>query len=165
MSARKKNTKNMKLDGPYVYSVSVDAKKKQYTVKNEKGNTNFVAPVTIGFPKLYVFSLNRRLIYVGQTVQGMASRMRLGVNPKGKTGYHGYKWIEDYTDVKLHVWCVENCPEVKKQKMFNLESIEAEIVHLYRCNYGQWPKYQNEIHFHETEKIHRKLAREIFGYF
>lgn len=67
----------MKLQGPYKYEISVQGQD-GYSVVGPNNVTNFVAPVTKRGPKLYVFSDAGNLIYIGQTVQGMSARMRLG---------------------------------------------------------------------------------------
>jgi len=41
------------------------------------------------------------------------------------------------------------------------ETIEAEVVFLYRQESGQWPQEQTEIHFHPSSNIHRQCARQV----
>ena len=43
-----------------------------------------------------------------------------------------------------------------------LETVEAELVLLIHQNHHHWPKYQMEIHFHQTSDRLREKAVEIF---
>ena len=49
--------------------------------------------------------------------------------------------------------------------MLAAECIESEIVFAYRVKFDQWPKYQTEIHFHQTSAEHRALAAQVFRFF
>ncbi len=44
----------------------------------------------------------------------------------------------------------------------DIEAIEAELVFNIRKHYKQWPKFQTEIHFHQSSKQHVKVAEKIF---
>jgi len=151
----------MRLVGPYRYTVTVQ--NGGHEVLNDKGRNNFVSPVTIRCPKLYVFAAENLPVYVGQTVQGMAARMRLGFLADGSSGYYGYRWRHELPSVQLLVWCLEDVAE--GDELVALECIESEIVFAYRLKYDQWPKYQTEIHFHQTTAGHRTLAAQVFGFF
>ena len=152
----------MNLQGPYVYQVSVNGED-GYSVLGENGVSHFVSPVTKRGPKLYVFSNEGELIYIGQTVQGMSARIRLGFKANGASGYWGYHWRRTLPRATLHVWCVENINE--EDELQALECIEAEVVFMYRSINNQWPKYQTEIHFHESTEEHRQHASTIFREF
>jgi len=152
----------LKLEGPYTYQVSVDGDD-SYSVLSAEGRRTFLAPVTTRGPKLYVFSHSSSLIYIGQTVQGMSARMRLGFKADGTGGYWGYRWRKELAEASLHIWVLNECPE--EEEFYALECIESEVVYLYRSEFNQWPKFQTEIHFHESEGNHRALAREIFNGF
>lgn len=43
----------------------------------------------------------------------------------------------------------------------NLECIDVEVAYLCRKESGQWPTYQNEIHFHQTSNDYREIAESI----
>ena len=59
----------------------------------------------------------------------------------------------------LDIWMFE---EIKNDdQSYYVETIEAEIAYLIRNTDGQWPKHQNEIHFHESDSEHRRLALKI----
>jgi hypothetical protein len=149
----------MKLLGPFNYEVSVKGEN-GYTIVCPKGTSHFHAPVTKRKPKLYVFSDHGRLLYIGQTIQGMSARMRLGFKADGASGYWGYAWRKSLPKVSLHIWCLEGVNDGDALK--DLECIESEVIFLYRSVHRQWPKYQTEIHFHESTPDHRTLASEIF---
>ena len=149
----------MRLDGPYRYRVSVKSDG-GYSVQAESGAKNFVAPVTRRGPKLYTFSQDGVSTDSGQA-QGMAARMRLGFQADGSTGYYGYSWRHVFSQIDLHVWCLDGAPEEEEWRA--LECIEAELVYAYRARHDQWPESQTEIHFHPTSDIHRRLADEAYS--
>src|SRR5712692_5507731 len=129
----------MNLQGPHTYEISVKGED-GYSLVGPNGVANFVSPVTKRGPKLYVFSDNGRLIYIGQTVQGMSARMRLGFKADGTGGYWGYSWRKTLQKASLHIWCLEGAPE--EEELDALECIESEVVFLYRQTFAQWPTYQ-----------------------
>jgi len=45
----------------------------------------------------------------------------------------------------------------------SVESIEAELVYLVRYRHGAWPKYQMEIHFHQSSAHDKEMAAAIFN--
>ena len=57
----------------------------------------------------------------------------------------------------LHIWYLDG----EDTKPADLETIEAEVVFLYRQESGQWPQEQTEIHFHPSSNIHRHCARQV----
>ncbi len=152
----------MQLSQPYQYVISA-LSGGGYSVKGQSGGNTFVAPVTQRGPKLYIFSSDSRLLYVGQTVQGMAARMRLGFQADGSSGYYGYGWRQALSQADLHIWCLDGATE--DEEALALECIESEVVYLCRNLYGQWPAHQTEIHFHESTQEHRRLAESIFSLF
>ncbi|MBT3933317.1 MAG: hypothetical protein HOF35_03565 [Bacteroidetes bacterium] len=44
----------------------------------------------------------------------------------------------------------------------DFEAIEAEVAYFCRDISGHWPMYQQEIHFHQSNEMHRKLAKKIY---
>jgi hypothetical protein len=152
----------MKLKGPYIYEITVKSNF-DYSVMDSNGKTTFVSPVTGRGPKLYVFSNNGNLIYIGQTIQGMSARMRLGFNADGTRGYWGYQWRKELPKATLHIWCLEGAQEEEELKI--LECIESEVVFKYRSAYKKWPEFQTEIHFHKSTIEHIELASTIFQTF
>ncbi|MFH1284351.1 MAG: hypothetical protein ABIH78_02060 [Candidatus Peregrinibacteria bacterium] len=114
---------------------------------------HFVFPVTRREKKIYLVAKNGLIHYVGITRQSMRSRIRIGVKPDNKSGYHGYKWLKEDGDHCLIIWTFKNDT--------NVEAIEAEIVYFFRKQHGKWPQYQMEIHFHPSSENERLLANKI----
>jgi hypothetical protein len=47
----------------------------------------------VRWPKIYLVTDSRRLIYVGATIQRMATRLRQARTADGTHGYSGYRWM------------------------------------------------------------------------
>ena len=152
----------VRLEGPKRYEITVTGHD-TYAVVNEQGGPRFTSPATKRGPKVYAFADGDRLIYVGQTSQRMAGRMRLGFKADGTTGYYGYRWRHSVRLVGCYVWSLHAVTGA--EALHALECIESEIVFSYRQKFGQWPLFQTEIHFHQSTPDHRKLAEEILGHF
>jgi hypothetical protein len=97
----------------------------------------FSGLATRKLPKLYVVSLDAKLIYVGITRQSMRARFRGGFTASGKNGYHGYAWRHSFTEAVLDIWCHEDAPLENSDR--DIETVEAEVVFLAR-RAGQWPE-------------------------
>lgn len=136
----------------FTYRIKIKSGKITSVLAND-GTKHFVAPVTKKGKKIYLFGKNGLIHYVGITSQSISSRIRYGINPNHKTGYHGYKWLKEDGDHCLIVWIFD--------KNIHIEAIEAEIVHFFRVEHDQWPKHQTEIHFHPTSKEERTLAKTV----
>lgn len=136
----------------YIYKIKVKDNGIVSVLAND-GTKHFVDPVTKKGNKIYLVGKNGLIHYVGITKQSMNSRIRYGVKPNHKSGYHGYKWLKEDGDHSLIVWTFDDNEDV--------EAIEAEIVHFFRVQHNQWPKYQTEIHFHQTTDKQRSLAKTI----
>jgi len=139
-----------------------NSKKEPYSLGDNK---KFTPPASKkDKPKVYTVSSNGKLHYVGITRQSMSARLRYGLSLKAmgkqRHGYHGYK-LEPGNYI-LHVWSFDKSPQNKNEANEELETIEAEVVFLCRILTGQWPKSQNEIHFHQSESLHRELALTIY---
>jgi hypothetical protein len=104
-------------------------------------------------PKIYVVLKGRQVVYVGATLQRIATRLRQGVRADGQHGYHGYRWFIEGQRYQLDLWFHDST-------LLDLETIEAELVYLIRMN-GQWPRLQTEIHFHPSKSHHRKIAKRM----
>ena len=105
-------------------------------------------------PKLYIIKSGPEAIYIGQTTQGMRTRIRYGLKAEGKTGYYGYKW-KDLAEVEVLIWCFPN------KSVEYVEAIEGELVFLFRKHTGRWPRYQMEIHFHNASENEIEVAEAI----
>lgn len=139
------------MNGPQTFQLTL--KNNWYTVVGPNGKNHFTKPATQRIPKIYAMWAGSNLAYVGKSIQPIATRLRQGLRPDERTGYHGYK-AED-GEYLLDIWWQEGLTEKE------LESIEAEVAFLCRLKSGQWPEYQNEIHFHQTTKKQRKVAEMI----
>ena len=153
----------MTLSGPFQYHLRVADGGSAYSHHPDSGITTFTSPVTTRSPKIYIASVDGLPIYIGQTVQSIRERLRLGFSADGSSGYHGYAWRHHHIDVKLDVWILGGADE--DRDILDIETIEAEIVYLIRHNQNQWPAFQTEIHFHPSEERHRKLAFEIYQHY
>lgn len=58
----------------------------------------------------------------------------------------------------MDIWCHEDAPQERADR--DVETIEAEVVFLIR-QARQWPRFQTEIHFHESNDEHRRIAAKI----
>ncbi|MBA1147844.1 hypothetical protein H0Z60_12380 [Ectothiorhodospiraceae bacterium WFHF3C12] len=115
---------------------------------------------TRGVAKLYTLSANRQLLYVGIAQQPMASRLNYGFKANGKGGYYGYKWKHLAQVLGLTIWTASSNGDYVAIR--ELETIEAEVAFLCRKNSGQWPEFQNEIHFFPSFEVHRRAAEQIY---
>lgn len=153
----------MRLDGPHRYRLLIDPGGATYRHDPATARIQFSAPATSRSPKLYVISVGGTPIYVGQTVQSVSARLRLGFTADGSTGYHGYSWRHQHAAVDLDIWILAEAPE--DRELLDLETIEAELVYLVRHHLGQWPGFQTEIHFHASSEEHRKLAAQVYSHY
>ncbi len=153
----------MNLTGPDRYALTFDtAKDNRCLVQCAKGTPRFSGPASQRVAKLYVVSRDNWPIYVGVTVQTMRTRLRLGFTATGASGYHGYAWRRLFKDAVLDVWCP--IPANGPLLPIDAETIEGEVVFLIRQS-GQWPRCQTEIHFHESNADHRRIATEIMRHY
>ncbi len=126
------------------------------------GKIGFSKPSTNRSEKLYLVSYKSEIIYVGITGQSISARMRAGLMANGKNGYHGYKW-KNLIRVDLIVWSSFEKKEINKKYMKEIETIEGELVYFIRKKTGKWPKYQTEIHFHNSKKNFLKTIRSMYN--
>ncbi len=147
----------MRLDGPYSYTINLQDR--NYSVLSRDGEPHFTNPATSRRPKLYLLFKDSVFIYVGVTKQSLGTRIRIGMQANGKHGYHGYAWKSLIGNLTIEVWCLDAGRECDLSK--ELETIEANVVHLFRTSSGQWPSHQTEIHFHESSDFHRSAARQV----
>ena len=177
----------MKLKGPTTYQVCIDDKgdgnnsKRIVSVKDADGKeTTFCTEK--GLLKLYVVSTKGKPIYVGRTKQPFRTRLNYGLKANGKKGYSGYLWRDYFKQVTIDIWnmtlgnedfeSMKDDPSIKRAKGGNeikkgilVETVEAEVVLLIRQIYGQWPKYQSEIHFHQSQSTHIEEAKKIINHY
>jgi len=147
----------MRLDGPDRYYLLVP--KRRFSVKGALGEHHFSHRASGHAPKLYIVHDHDMPIYVGVTKQPIANRLRLGWSADGEHGYHGYAWRHAFKSVGLDIWY--QTIAASHGRLHDMETVEAEVVHLLRGRYGQWPAFQTEIHFHPSTSSHRRAAREV----
>ena len=146
----------MNLNGPDKYHLTITDRSASVTAPD--GTPHFVTPATARNKlKLYVASKDGNLLYVGVTSQPMSVRLRGGLTADGTHGYYGYSWGKKNQSISLDIWYFDGA-DVKPT---DLETIEAEVVFLYRHQSGQWPEAQTEIHFHPSGTTHRQFAKQI----
>lgn len=138
--------------------------------------------------KIYVFKKDAEVWYIGITSQRISKRFELGM--KGSKGYSGYefnkkKFGEIGKILDVLIFTFNNCRYAKRlekdkngknkltdeyQELLNkFETIEGELVYEYKKDKGQWPKYQHEIHFRNSENqeikgLVKKIYKEIINY-
>lgn len=89
---------------------------------------------------------------MGFTSQVINTRLRSGLSANGKNDYHGYKWKE-VKELQLYIYVFVDSFEAgatadnKKKKQY-YETIEAELLYQIRRETGEYPSYQNEVHFY-----------------
>ncbi len=158
----------MKYTGPYCYTLFLSGEEEKRVIAKKECDgktTNFKRPVTLNkTPKIYILKRNDEIVYVGYASQSIGTRLSQGIKAKGLNGYHGYKWKQvDQLDLIVYVFDQElNGSKHENDKPFTLlaEAVEAELVYKIREETGEWPEFQNEIHFNNKE---RDLAKRIAG--
>ena len=146
------------------------------------GETKFSFPATSTEPKLYIISNGGAPFYVGATKRPIGERLRTGFQADGRNGYSGYLWRHYMSRAALDIWPLEleeadfiamgADPSAKrvesdqgKLKNILVEALEAEVVLLIRQMFDRWPKYQSEIHFHQSLSTHTEVAVKILGHY
>src|SRR5690242_4500394 len=76
----------------------------RFSVRAALGGATFNGRASKRGPKLYVIRAGTRLVYVGVTIQPIASRLRVGWSASGANGYYGYAWRKAYKRVGLDLW-------------------------------------------------------------
>ncbi len=108
--------------------------------------------------KLYVIKRGSNVVYFGQTTQNIRTRLWQGLNAKGSHGYWGYQW-KDLPEVDILVWCFLGLDSKNRRY---IETLEGELVFLFRKHTGKWPEHHTEIHFHNAQEDEIELAEAIF---
>jgi hypothetical protein len=151
------------IEGPDRFRITIhsDGVPAPFEIEGPDRQRGFAGRATTAVPKLYVVSVDETPIYVGITRQRMQARLRIGWSATGKHGYHGYQWRREYPAAMLDVWYQLGAPP-GVEVMRDIETVEAEVVFLIR-QAGQWPRWQTEIHFHESTAEHRAVAEAIWN--
>lgn len=150
----------MKLRSPQAYSLQI-RDDGSYQLFSDGVACRFSKPASaVKHPKLYTLAADGKLLYVGIASQSMSSRLSFGFRANGKGGYHGYKWKTLRHRLALGVWTADRVD--KPVTLRDLETVEAEVAFFCRQRSGQWPAFQNEIHFFPSFDYHRQAAEDIY---
>ncbi len=167
----------MKLTGHSKYPFTIDNGYLNFRDKGEYG-----PPFSERGPKLYIVSSGGRPIYVGAATIPIKDRLSNGIKPSSK---YRYLWSRfPLEELTVDVWIVRlNDQDIetmnddpnmqlamnhtinKEPQDIILETVEGEVVNLIRQSCEQWPKYQMEIHFHQSHSEHLEIAERIFDDF
>lgn len=150
----------MRITGPDNFKIIIKSEKHFDIISPEGDGKIHGRAAESKRPKVYVISYNKKPIYIGITNQNIRNRLRNGFKASGKNGYHGYAWRKHLKKVDMDIWYDE-----KGHSQSDTEAIEAELVFNVRQHYNQWPEFQTEIHFHQSEKKHIEEAKKIFDYY
>ena len=150
----------MQLSGPFTYRITFNSDRITGVIA-PNGDTKFSGEASIEMPKLYVISDGQQPLYVGVTKQRVRSRLSYGFQSKGSHGYHGYEWRHKLSCAHVDIWVQRG----QDRNLRCMETVEAEVVYLIRKKYGQWPKYQTEIHFHPSDSTHRMASQRIVNHY
>lgn len=152
-------------------------------IKSENGKPHFSKPTTEkSTPKLYLIFEGEEPVYIGGTKQPIGNRLRLGFQANGNNGYRGYLWRHFLTEARIDIWllkvddedivAMKDDPSMirdnglkERQKDIVMETVEAEVALLIQQRYGRWPRYQSEIHFHQSGDVQRRAAWEIVNHY
>jgi len=121
----------------------------------------FRFPATAGnIEKLYAVKHEDAFCYIGIASRSLSARLRDGMKPSHKHGYHGYAW-RHLPHVSICVWPTD---EFDRD---TIEAVEAELVYTIRRETGKWPTHQTEIHFHNlddgvSDRV-RKMAEALYN--
>lgn len=125
---------------------------------------------------IYVIKNSNEILYIGEAKSNLKKRITRGFvayrfwkrNEQARNGYKGYKWIEMFdqkesgkTLEKLSLTCFLFDESHNENRVF-IEAIEGELVFLIRNQTGQWPLFQNEIHFNNEHPKSKSIAQKIF---
>lgn len=148
------------LVGPEVFEIIYDIE--DYTVVGAPLGRRFGGGALRRGYKLYVVSQNGWPVYVGVTSRPLVDRFRTGWQAAGESGYYGYEWRKVGSRAQVAVWSLADGSHPQPKQL--LETVEAEVVFHIRAE-GQWPKWQTEIHFHESTESERSMARSILAHY
>jgi hypothetical protein len=128
--------------------------------------------------KLYIVYHGNEVLYVGEAHTSIKTRFQRGYNAFNyykrnndiaRNGYKGYKWLDkvDNPQRNLSVSVVTFPQEYDdKEKRKFIEAIEGELVYLIRNKTGNWPEFQNEIHFSNcvgAKKFAKDILKRVFN--
>ena len=141
----------MQLSAPFKYQIQFPQNEitSVRTMNGDEVRKGSSSSFTKPGPKLYVISRNQKPIYVGVTTERIRSRLN-----KGFKDMYGYQW-GCLGKANIDLWMLTGADQR------TLETVEGEVAFLIRQVSGHWPKYQIEIHFHQSNDEHREAAQKI----
>lgn len=120
--------------------------------------------------KIYIIHDTIDVLYVGEANVSLQTRFRRGTYSYNasfrkdipKQPYKGYQWLDRVKnpsrELKVEVIIFS---EILDNNRKEIEAIEGELVFLIRKELGYWPKFQQEIHFSNSDSAKEK-ALKIF---
>jgi len=142
--------------GPYKYTLIF--KKGKLIEKLKDGKLcNFSKPLTTPKRlKIYIIRSEKEILYIGYTRQSISQRLYFGLNGNNKKGRYDYKWRNSKDQFELLVFVfvepLTGEQELDNKRIAFVEAIEAELVYQIRVETGNWPTFQNEIHFNNKKR-------------
>jgi len=120
--------------------------------------------------KIYIIQAGKNILYVGEANTSIKTRFQRGCvsynhfvrSGHARGGYKGYKWLNILESPvrKMAVHAITFESDCDNNRGI-VEAIEGELVYLIRRHLGYWPKFQNEIHFHNV-KYAKETAKNIW---
>ena len=174
----------MRISKAHIYGFTWRKNERAKISSSPNGGDKFFSPVTKPkTPKLYIISDGESPIYVGKTNSSITSRLGSGLVTNVRNPY-GYLWRHYLNEATIFVWVLtveerdiksmsedpsmmlatKKKNQSKKEEIV-VETLEAEVAVLIKETYGGWPKYQNEIHFHQSSVEHETDAKKILSDF
>lgn len=121
--------------------------------------------------KIYLISRANEILYVGEANSSIKTRFQRSSNSFNyyvrnniaRGGYKGYKLFDKEKNPirNLSVLAVIFNEDADHERGF-VEAVEGELVYLIRQKTGNWPLFQNEIHFSNCDGA-LKIAEEILA--
>jgi hypothetical protein len=136
---------------------------------NPKDNSKIEALEKKG-RKIYIVCDGETVLYIGEANTSIKTRFQRSstsynyfkANNIARGGYKGYKWLDPENNpsrrLTLHVVVFNNDYDEKRKE---IEAIEGELVYEVRSRTGNWPTWQNEIHFSNVDGASQKAKTII----
>lgn len=122
--------------------------------------------------KLYIVYNNSEVLYVGEAHTSIKIRFQRGCTSYNfykrnkdiaRGGYKGYKWLnKEYSTERNLILSVVIFPQEYDSNREFIEAIEGELVYLIRNITGNWPVFQNEIHFSNSDEA-KVVAQDLLN--
>jgi hypothetical protein len=152
------------------YEFTIDSVSHSFTIQPMKSDQT--RGLSKEFRKVYLIKdASNNIIYIGEANSSIKIRFQraftsfryFAKNKKARGGYKGYKFIGIHHAAALSVGVAIFNQAYNDNRQF-IEAVEGELVYLVRAKTGEWPKFQNEIHFHNVTGA-KEAAEQIFAQF